>query len=86
MRGPTRLRPVPAAAGDVHSVALFGLCGAMGLLICLAYLSLFLFHSYLACLGMGTYDWILAQRAEPPKPATELVAKGARVAQEEDAA
>ena len=50
------------------------------------YASLFAFHAYLAVLGMGTYDWILAQRAEPPKPATELVAKGARVAQEEDAA
>ena len=35
---------------------------------------------------MGTYDWILAQRAEPPPRATELTAKGARVAQEEDAA
>ena len=65
-------------------LALFGLCGAMGLLICLAYLSLFLFHSYLACLGMGTYDWIIAQRAEPKAKSVELkAAANARVSADE---
>lgn len=79
---------VASCRGSLHAAAivLFGACGVASLCIFLAYASLFAFHAYLAVLGMGTYDWILAQRAEPPKPATELVAKGARVAQEEDAA
>ena len=59
-----------------------------GLAILCAYAALFGFHTYLAVLGIGTYDWILDVRNEPatpaPRPTTELAPRAeSRVADED---
>ena len=48
-----------------------------GLAILVAYAALFGFHAYLAVLGIGTYDWILDQRADPAPARTEMAPRGA---------
>ena len=39
----------------------------------LAYAALFGFHTYLAFLGIGTYDWIIDQRKQPQTEMTGRV-------------
>ena len=55
-------------------VVVAGIQGVLAFCVFLAYSSLFAFHAYLAYLGQGTYDWIIAHRTVPPPPSTELKA------------
>jgi hypothetical protein len=50
---------------QLGALVVIGACGLMGFCILLAYAALFGFHTYLAFLGVGTYDWIIDQRKAP---------------------
>ncbi len=50
---------------QLGALVVIGACGLLGFGILLAYAALFGFHTYLAFLGIGTYDWIIDQRKAP---------------------
>lgn len=55
------------------TLVVIGACGLLGFCILLAYAALFGFHTYLAFLGIGTYDWIIDQRKQPQTEMTGRV-------------
>ena len=58
---------------QLGALVVIGACGLMGFCILLAYAALFGFHTYLAFLGIGTYDWIIDQRKQPQTEMTGRV-------------
>ena len=58
------------------TLVVIGACGLLGFCILLAYAALFGFHTYLAFLGIGTYDWIIDQRKQPQTEMTGRVGDG----------
>ena len=60
----------------VGALVLVALSGASSLLLLAAYGALFGFHTYLAYLGIGTYDWIMGERNKAAGRAGSLLRDG----------